>query len=97
MGPINAALKRLKLLTITLGATSTADGLQRARLSISLNCNVAILAVVTKGLSSHISPVLAYDCFARCKFSTLSPRQLIIVEFYLQYSRSHAFRYGSKN
>ena len=31
--------------------------------------------VVTKDLSSHLSPVLAYNFLSRCKFSTFTTRQ----------------------
>ena len=55
-------------------------------------CNVAILPVITTKGSSHFSPVLAYEFLSRCKNSTLTTHQPIIVEFY---SRSHAFRCGT--
>ena len=46
--------------------------------------------------SSHLSPVSTHDLLPRCKFSTLTPRQLM-VEFYVTHSCSHAFRYRSQN
>ena len=43
---------------------------------------ITILPVVTKDLP--ISPRLkSYDFLSRCKFSTLTTRQLIMIEFYL--------------
>ena len=59
----------------------------------SLHCNVVILSVVTKDLP--IFPWFSLDGFlSRSKFSTLETRQpIIMVEFYLVSSRSHAFRY----
>ena len=56
---------------------------------------ITILPVVTKDLP--ISPRFTpYDFLSRCKFSNLTTRQPM-VEFYLQYSRSHAFPFGRKN
>ena len=56
---------------------------------------ITILPVVTKDLPifPRFKPC---EFLSRCKFSNFTIRHLM-VEFYLRYSRSHAFRYERKN
>ena len=44
--------------------------------------------------STHLSPFNAYAFLSRCRYSTSTPRQAIMVELYSR--RPHAFRYGNQ-
>ena len=43
--------------------------------------------VWSQGISAHLSPVHAYECLSRCRFSTSTPRQLMVELFVHTYSR----------
>ena len=66
----------------------TYDGPQRARLSLLPPATLPSYnpACGHEG-SSHLSPVLAHEILSRCKFSTLTTRQPMVVFYLLTYSR----------
>ena len=96
-GPIPLHVLRCPALVLYFTLSlSTANGLQRARLTIPTYCNIVILLmpVVTKDLP--ISPQFSPYAFFNPDASS-ALLQLVNQWLDFTYSRSHAFRYGRKN